>query len=405
MRVAQRIAHAGGAPSRRSAEALILAGHVRVNGRTIDSPALDVTPDDQVAVRGKPLPSPARPQLHAGGRRGGGEAQPAVVLVHKLRGELVTRAGTDDLGRRTVGDRLAAMGVLDAETGCLARKPGDTAPAALGSLVPVGRLDFNSEGLLLFTSDRALSRYLELPASAVARVYRVRVYGFADRVRAAVAAWQRGPTVDGVAYRPAAVQVLDSEEVKRKYGEEEGAPAAAAVRAPTAGSSPPASPPSRAPGGPPAPPADEAEGDAPAARRAAAASSGTKMNTWLQVTLTEGKNRELRRVAEAFDLTVTRLVRVAYGPFSLKGLGPGDAKLVAPVPRWLLAKAHAAAAAAAAAPEPPGGPPRRAAARDHQGASEDPQRRAWSRPPSRRPRTAWEGAAPLTRGGAALQLE
>ena len=85
-------------------------------------------------------------------------------------------------------------------------------------------------------------------------------------------------------------------------------------------------------------------------------------------------------MAEAFDLTVTRLIRVAYGPFSLKGLGPGDAKRVAHVPRWLVAKAHAAAA------EPPSARP-----------SVLSQRRVYARPRSRKPakpRTTWEGATP-----------
>jgi pseudouridine synthase len=418
MRIARRLARVGAAPSRRAAEALVEAGRVSVNGTVVTSPALDVAPGDRVTVDGKPVaadPAVVAAAAAAAERVPGAayvphaqQYQPAVVLLYKLRGELVTRSGTDPQGRATVYDRLVAMGVVDGRTLTLKAEGGGGgggdgeggSPAAAtasttgssgggGALIPVGRLDMNSEGLLVMTTDSDLARYLQLPTSRVPRVYRLRVYGWADRVAAAVAAWRRGPVIDGVRYQPAEVAVLSQQDVTRRYGEEEetatqqqgqqqravpeeaGGNTAAAEGVKVK-----------------APPAAVAAADAAAAREDAAdatgadgadfggdvngkskpsssssgASSGTRMYTWLQVTLTEGKNRELRNVAQAFGLHVNRLVRVGYGPFSLRGLGRGDALRVARVPRWLVTKAAAtrreeAAAAVAAAGGGGGGSP------------------------------------------------
>lgn len=354
MRIAQRIAHAGAAPSRRVAETLIQEGRVFVNGKQITSAALDVGPTDKIAVDAIPLrPMNVRAMAVAskkGTAAAGLEEPPAIVLLHKLRRELVARHGTDPEGRRTVFDRLIAMGVIDAQNGTLKSQAGEEPSAPLGSLIPVGRLDYNSEGLLVLTNDRELAAYLMHPASGVPRIYRLRVYGFADRVEAAVAAWRRGATVEGMRYRPAKVIVLDSEEVKRKYGDEDekgrGAPARPSASAARAASDGPAK--DGEPGGTEGADSDsDADAHSPngGSGGGGGGGSGTRMNTWLEVTLTEGKNRELRNVAGAFDLTVTRLIRVAYGPFSLRGLAPGDAVRMSPrsIPRGLVAKARAAA--------------------------------------------------------------
>ncbi|MFV0514164.1 MAG: pseudouridine synthase [Jhaorihella sp.] len=137
-RIAKVLARAGVA-SRRDAERMIEAGRISVNGRQIDSPALNVTEGDRIAVDGKPLaqPEPAR-----------------LWLYHKPAG-LVTTA-RDEQGRRTIFDAL----------------PGD-----LPRVMSVGRLDLNSEGLLLLTNDGAIKRRLELPATGWLRKYRARING------------------------------------------------------------------------------------------------------------------------------------------------------------------------------------------------------------------------------------
>jgi 23S rRNA pseudouridine2605 synthase len=137
-RIARRLARAGVA-SRRGAEALIAAGRVRVNGRVIDSPALNVGSADAVEVDGRPIAAPEPTRLWR---------------YHKPAG-LVTSAA-DEKGRPTV---FAAL------------------PPDLPRVVSVGRLDLASEGLLLLTNDGALKRRLELPATGWLRKYRVRARG------------------------------------------------------------------------------------------------------------------------------------------------------------------------------------------------------------------------------------
>jgi 23S rRNA pseudouridine2605 synthase len=169
-RVAKVIARAGRA-SRREAEGLIAAGRVAVNGRRIDTPALNVTRDDAITIDGQPL-APAEP--------------PRLWLYHKPPG-LVTTA-RDEQGRPTVFDAL---------------------PADLPRVLSVGRLDLASEGLLLLTNDGALKRRMELPATGWLRRYRVRLHGAPtdatfDPLRA-------GLTVDGERFRPMQV-VLDRQQ-------------------------------------------------------------------------------------------------------------------------------------------------------------------------------------------------
>lgn len=224
-RIAKVIARAG-LCSRRDAERLVAEGRVAVNGRTLDSPAVTVSAADRVTVDGEPLPA----------------AEPARLWrYHKPRGQVTT--ARDPQGRPTVLDTL---------------------PADLPRVMPVGRLDINSEGLLLLTNDGALKRRLELPQTGWVRRYRVRVHGTPDP--AALAALARGVTVAGVAYGPITAAV------ERRTGR----------------------------------------------------------NAWLSVALSEGKNREVRRVMEHLGLAVNRLIRVSYGPFELGRLPPGG---IAEVPR------------------------------------------------------------------------
>ena len=137
-RIAKVLSRAGVA-SRRDAERMIAEGRVSVNGKVLDSPALDVTPKDRITVDGKPLAPPEPPR---------------VWLYHKPEG-LVTTA-RDEQGRRTVFDDL---------------------PENMPRVLTIGRLDLNSEGLLLLTNDGALKRRLELPSTGWLRKYRVRVNG------------------------------------------------------------------------------------------------------------------------------------------------------------------------------------------------------------------------------------
>ncbi|MGV7217868.1 pseudouridine synthase [Bradyrhizobium sp. UFLA05-112] len=160
-RIAKVLARAGLA-SRRDAEEMVTQGRVTVNGRVINSPALDVTQNDVVAVDGKPLPPRERTRL---------------FLYHKPRGLMTTH--DDPEGRPTVFDNL---------------------PEGLPRLISVGRLDFNTEGLLLLTNDGGLARTLELPDTGWLRRYRVRAHG--EITQAQLDALKNGIEVEGVKYGP-----------------------------------------------------------------------------------------------------------------------------------------------------------------------------------------------------------
>jgi 23S rRNA pseudouridine2605 synthase len=224
-RVAKRIARAG-LCSRREAEQLIAAGRVMVDGKTLTTPATLVSAQSHITIDGKPLAERQETRLW---------------LYHKPRGLVTTHR--DPQGRQTV---FAAL------------------KQDLPRVISVGRLDLNSEGLLLLTNDGALSRLLELPSTGWRRRYRVRVFGKPDEK--ALAALEKGVTVDGTRYGPIAAHV------ERVQG----------------------------------------------------------ANCWLSVTLTEGKNREIRRVLAELDLQVNRLIRIAFGPFQLGNLAPGEVKEVSP---------------------------------------------------------------------------
>jgi 23S rRNA pseudouridine2605 synthase len=224
-RIAKFLARAGVA-SRREAERLIAEGTVRLNGKTVETPATFVAPGDRVSVGGKPVEPPGRTRLFRHHKPDG------LVTTHK-----------DPQGRPTVFERL---------------------PPAMGRVVSVGRLDLNSEGLLLLTNDGELARRLELPSNGWIRRYRVRVHGPVDE--RALAALARGVTIEGVAYGP----------IEAGLDSRQGA------------------------------------------------------NSWLTVSLKEGKNREVRRVMAHLGLQVTRLIRTAYGPFQLGVLPKGAVEEVHP---------------------------------------------------------------------------
>src|SRR5205823_2244456 len=158
-RIAKVVSRAGLA-SRRDAEEWIVQGRVTVNGRVINSPALDITANDAVVVDGKPLPPRERTRL---------------FMYHKPRGLMTTHA--DPEGRPTVFDNL---------------------PENLPRLISIGRLDFNTEGLLLLTNDGGLARALELPDTGWLRRYRVRAHG--EVTQAQLDQLKEGVEVDGVKY-------------------------------------------------------------------------------------------------------------------------------------------------------------------------------------------------------------
>jgi len=222
-RIAKVIARAGLA-SRREAEAWIVAGRVAVNGTTIASPAIDVADSDRITVDGEPLPARERTRL---------------FLYHKPRGLMTTHA--DPQGRPTIFQKL---------------------PRDLPRLISVGRLDFNTEGLLLLTNDGALARLLELPETGWLRRYRVRAHGAIGQDR--LERLRHGVIIDGMHYGP-----ID-----------------AAL--------------------------DRVQGS----------------NVWLTLGIREGKNREVRNVLWDLGLSVTRLIRISFGPFQLGELGQGEVEEV-----------------------------------------------------------------------------
>ncbi len=257
--MARALARAGVA-SRREAERLIEAGRVALNGQVLASPAVNVGPGDILTLDGAPIAEREPPRLWR---------------YHKPPGLLTTHK--DPKGRATVFEQL---------------------PKDMPRVISVGRLDYNSEGLLLLTNDGAMARQLELPSTGVVRWYRARAFGRASQDK--LDRLKDGITVDGVVY--------GSIEAHLERGQ--GA------------------------------------------------------NVWISLALSEGKNREVRKVLEAIGLKVNRLIRVAYGPFELGDLAPGaveevPARQLKPLVRDGFSKeALAAPAPRPARPAKPAPPPR-----------------------------------------------
>lgn len=220
-RLAKRMARAG-LCSRREAEIWIGEGRVKVNGKKIISPALNVTADDAVMVDGKLLQDSETTRLW---------------LYHKPSGLITTHK--DPQGRPTVFEAL---------------------PKTMPRVISVGRLDLSSEGLLLLTNDGALARKLELPSTGWIRRYRVRAYGGIGE--SMLEGMKKGVTIEGVQYGSVEA-VLDSQKGN---------------------------------------------------------------NSWLTVSLREGKNREIRKLFEHYGCRVSRLIRISYGPFQLGSLPQGELK-------------------------------------------------------------------------------
>lgn len=224
-RIAKLLARAGIA-SRREIERMIADGRVALNGVVLDTPATVLKDLEGVTVDGEPVakPEPAR-----------------LFRYHKPAGLLT--AERDFTGRPTIYDRL---------------------PKGLPRVMPVGRLDLNTEGLLLLTTDGELKRQLELPSTGVERSYRARAYGQVSQAQ--LEDLMLGIEIEGVRYGSI------NANLERRTG----------------------------------------------------------TNMWIEMTLTEGKNREVRRVLEHLGLKVSRLIRTRYGPFRLGDLPIGDVDEIRP---------------------------------------------------------------------------
>lgn len=227
-RIAKLLARAGVA-SRREVERMIEEGRVALDGEKVTTPATFLANLTGVTVDGNPV----------------GTAEAARLFrFHKPPGLLT--AERDPKSRPTIYTALR-----------------NAMPRGAPRVMPVGRLDLNTEGLLLLTNDGALKRAMELPSSGVPRTYRARTFG--NISQAQLEDLIEGITIDGI-----------------RYGRI----------------------------------------DADLERR-------TGRNQWVQMTLTEGKNREVRRVLEHLGLAVSRLIRTAYGPFALGDLQRGQVQEVA----------------------------------------------------------------------------
>lgn len=224
-RIAKLLARAGVA-SRREVERMIVEGRIALNGEKITTPATLLDDLSGVTVDGKPV----RPAA-------------ATRLFRFYKPQRTITAAQDPKGRTTIYDRL---------------------PNGLPRLMPVGRLDFMTEGLLLLTNDGELKRQLELPRTGVVRTYRARAFGRVSQ--AELERLAEGITIEGVHYGSI------NANLERRTGS----------------------------------------------------------NCWIEMSLAEGKNREVRRVLAHLGLQVSRLIRTAYGPFTIEGLEPGDVDEIDP---------------------------------------------------------------------------
>ena len=223
-RIAKLLARAGIA-SRREVERMIADGRVKIGDEVVTTPNTVLTSLKGVSVDGKAVKAPDPSRL---------------FLFHKPAGLLT--AERDPAGRPTIYTALR-----------------NALPANAGRVMPIGRLDFNTEGLLLLTNDGGLKRTMELPATGLPRTYRARTFG--DITQEQLEELIEGIEIDGVRYGPINANMERS----------------------------------------------------------------TGRNQWIEVTITEGKNREVRRVLEHLGLEVSRLIRTSYGPFELLDLPRGQA--------------------------------------------------------------------------------
>ena len=211
-----------GLASRREAEKLILDGRVSLNGDTVIEPWRNCTNTDVLKLDGTVVSQSMSTVLYQ---------------LHKPVGYLST--SKDTMGRKTIFD------LIDSKT---------------NHLMIVGRLDYNSEGLMILTNNGGLKRYLELPENKVERIYKVKIKG--RLTSSNLTNIKKGISLEGLNFRPIAARVLES----------------------------------------------------------------NSSHSWVEMVLTEGKNREIRKILASFNLTVVRLIRHRFGPFILGNLQTGKSK-------------------------------------------------------------------------------
>ena len=202
--------------SRREAEKLIINGDVTVNGEKVIHPLFFVTNKDLINVKGKLLKKQSKIRL----------------FIYNKSINLIT-SHKDPEGRPTVFDKI---------------------PKKLGRLISIGRLDYNTEGLLLLTNNGDLKRYLELPSNNIKRSYKVKIIGDIGNLK--IEEIRRGISINKVHYAPIKLKII----------------------------------------------------------------SKTKNTTWIELQLTEGKNREIRKIIQYYNLKISRLIRISYGQFYLNDL-------------------------------------------------------------------------------------
>ena len=202
--------------SRREAEKLIINGDVTVNGEKVIHPLFFVTNKDLINVKGILLKKQSKIRL----------------FIYNKSINLIT-SHKDPEGRPTVFDKI---------------------PKKLGRLISIGRLDYNTEGLLLLTNNGDLKRYLELPSNNIKRSYKVKVIGDIDNLK--IEEIRKGISINKVHYAPIKLKII----------------------------------------------------------------SKTKNTTWIELQLTEGKNREIRKIIQYYNLKISRLIRISYGQFYLNDL-------------------------------------------------------------------------------------
>ena len=218
-RIAKSIASTGYC-SRRQAEKLILMGEVKVNGSKILTPAFFVSKNDKITIKNIMLKSSTKTKL---------------FVFHKPKGVIVSK--NDPQKRKTIYNFL---------------------PSNMQQFHYVGRLDYNTEGLLLLTNNSKLKRHLELPLNKIERNYKVKIHGNVKKLNKKQLS--KGLTINNIKYGPIYIDIIENKE----------------------------------------------------------------KISWLNVKLYEGKNREIRKIMEYYDLFINDLIRVQFGPFHLKNLKRGE---------------------------------------------------------------------------------
>ena len=217
-RIAKSIASTGYC-SRRHAEKLILMGEIKVNGNKILTPAFFVSKNDKITVKNVILRNSNKTEL---------------FIFHKPKGVIVSK--NDPQKRKTIYDFL---------------------PANMQQFHYVGRLDYNTEGLLLLTNNGKLKRHLELPLNKIERNYKAKIHGNIKNLNKKQLS--KGVTIKNIKYGPIYIDIIENKE----------------------------------------------------------------KITWLNVKIYEGKNREIRKIMEYYDLYINDLIRIQFGPFHLKNLKRG----------------------------------------------------------------------------------